>query len=178
MARPRTERLSVREAEIRTEEVREPVRKKERTRKGLGIDQMHIPQALIPDDIDLQWNTETVLGMPAQHETIAMAQQGWEPVTVGMFEGRFDYLMPRGHKGQIMYGASRLDWRPLELTMEARAEELQAARGARYAAERKIQNGTPDGVEQSFMDTNHPKAKANTFLRKEHGRVPSMAIPD
>ena len=97
---------------------------------------------------------------------------------LGMFDGRLDYLMPRGSKGQIRYGASRLDWRPMELTDEANAEELDAARGARYAADRKMAAGTPDGVDSRFMDTNHPKAQAQTFLRKEIGRVPSMPIPD
>jgi hypothetical protein len=66
----------------------------------------------------------------------------------------------------------------MELSDEARAEELDSARASRYAADRKMAAGTPDGVDSRFMDTNHPKAKAQTFLRKEVGRVPSMTIPD
>jgi hypothetical protein len=174
----RTERPPVREAEVRAEAPREPVReRKTRTHKGAGVDQLRIPQHLIPPDIDLQWNTETIIGVPAtQFENSRMQQQGWEPVTTGMFDGRFDYMMPKGHKGQIVYGSARLDWRPLELTLEARAEDLTAARQARGVEERKINAGAVDGVQQDFMNIGHEKARANTFIRKEF--TPSMPIPD
>lgn len=183
MARPRTERPPVREAEIRAEPVREPVRKTRTHKLSDGVDPMTLPRPLLEsfwqNGLDLQWNSETVIGIPAtQFENTRMQQQGWEPVTTGMFDGALDYLAPRGHKGQILYGASRLDWRPRELTEEARGEEYQMARRARYAADEKIKSGAVDGVNADFMNTDHAKAKANTFLRKEHGRVPSMPIAD
>lgn len=181
---PRTARAAVREAEVRAEPAREPVRAKTRTRRPLSINPMSLPRDLLrafwQEGNDLQWNTETVIGVPAtQFENTQMQQQGWEPVTLGMFDGRLDYLMPNGSKGQqIIYGASRLDWRPKELTEEARAEELQDARHARGVEERKIASAQPDGVDQGFMDSKNPAAQKGNFLRKEHGRVPSMAIPE
>lgn len=179
----RTDRPPVREAEVRAEPAREPVReRKTRTHKGPSTDQLAIPEELRrwfaeAHGNDLQWNSETVIGVPAtQFENSRMQQQGWEPMLAGEFDGRFDYLMPKGHKGAIIYGASRLDWRPMELTMEARAEELGAARQARGVEERKIKGGAVDGVDQGFMNTNDPKARQNTFVRSEFR--PSMPIPD
>lgn len=172
-------RPPVRATEIRSEETREPVRVSRRTRKGASVNQMNLPRDLLAQfgalGIDLQWNTDSVVGKPAHHETISMQQQGWEPVTVGMFDGRLDFLMPKGHKGQILYEAARLDWRYMEETLEARAEELGAARHARGIEERKITSGMVDGVDPRYMDANHPVARAGNFLKKEMG--PS-AIPD
>lgn len=175
----RKTRPAIREVEVRAEPAREPVRAKTRTRKGANVNQFHIPRHMIPDGIDLQWNTDSVLGKPEPHMRQSMSVQGWEPVTADMWGGRFDGMfMPKGHKGEINVGGQVLEWRPIELTMEARAEEHQAARHARNVEERKIAAGTPDGVDPGFMNTDNPKAKANTFLRREMGRVPSMAIPD
>lgn len=169
-------RAAIRQAEVRAEPVREPVRAKVRTRKGSGTDKFHIPQEMIPDGIDLQWNVDSVLGKPEPQMRSAMAVQAWEPVTAEMWGGRFDGMfMPKGHRGEINVGGLVLEWRPIELTLEARAEEYGVARHARAAEDRKIATGNVDGVNQDFMDTNHPKAKANTFLRKE--RIPSMPIP-
>lgn len=179
---PRTAAVTrppVRAADIRSETEREPVRVSRRTRKGVGVNQMTIPREILAafgaQGIDLQWNTDSVVGKPAHHETISMQQQGWEPVTVGMFDGRLDHLMPKGHKGQIVYEAARLDWRYMEETMEARAEELGAARHARGVEERKLTSGQVDGVDPNYMDANHPVARPGNFLKKEMG--PS-AIPD
>jgi hypothetical protein len=136
---PRKTRPAIREAEVRAEPAREPVRAKTRTRKGANVNQFHIPQHMIPDGIDLQWNTDSVLGKPEPHMRQTMAVQGWEPVTADMWGGRFDGMfMPKGHKGEINVGGQVLEWRPIELTLEARAEEHQAARHARNVEERKI----------------------------------------
>lgn len=167
----RTARVPVRAEAPRAEAEREPIRAKVRTRKGAGVDQMHIPKHVIPEGIDLQWNTDSVLGQPAQQETNAMAQQGWEPVQVGDFDGRFDYLMAKGHKGPITYGASRLDWRPMELTLEARAEERQAARQQIGVETNKMITGNVDGVDQRILGVDQKK----TFMTKE--RIPSMPVP-
>lgn len=171
----RTARAPVREAEVRTEAPREPVRAKTRTRKGSGTDKFHIPQHMIPDGIDLQWNVDSVLGRPEMQERMAMEVQGWESVTPEMWGGRFDGMfMPKGHKGEINVGGLVLQWRPMELTLEARAEELQSARHARHAEEAKLKAGAVDGIDPNMLTNNDPKARANTFLRKE--RIPSMPV--
>lgn len=166
----RTARKATRAAP-ETEE-REPVRAKSRTRKGGGRDQLAIPQDKIPDGIDLQWNTIEVFGRPEMQMMAQMAAQAWEPVTLGMFDGRFDYLMPKGAKGEITFGGLRLEWRPLELSLEARAENNAAARSAVRAEENKLRGGNLDGV---TLDTQHPTARAKTFISKE--RIPSMPVP-
>lgn len=176
MTRSRTARAAIREIEAPAAD-REPVRAKVRTRKGVGTDKYSIPGEMIPDGIDLQWNVDTILGQPQVQERMAMEQQAWEPVTPEMWDGRFDGMfMKRGHKGEINVGGLVLMWRPLELTMEARADELHAARRARFVEEKKIQQGTPDGVNLDMLNPNHGSARAKTFLNKE--RIPSMPIQD
>lgn len=173
MTKSRTARAPIREETA--EPVREPIRAKTRTRKGVGIDKFNIPQSMIPDGVDLQWNTDSVMGQPSMQERTAMEQQAWEAVTGDMWDGRFDGMfMRRGHKGEINVGGLVLMWRPIELTLEARAEELHAARTARNVEERKITSGNVDGVDQNVMDPNNPHARRMTFLNKE--RIPSMPI--
>lgn len=176
MTKSRTDRAPIR-AETVTEPAREPIRAKTRTRKGIGTDQFHIAAHLIPDDIDLQWNVDTVLGQPAMQERVLMEAQGWEPVTPDMWGGRFDGMfMRKGHQGEINVGGQVLMWRPMELTEEARAEELQAARNARFVEDRKMATGNVDGVDPNILDAKNPHARGLTFLNKE--RVPSMPIQD
>lgn len=163
----------VRETEVRTEPARAP---KQRTRRGAGHDPLNIPDqvlsALWTEGVDLQWNTDTILGQPDVVGITNMTQQGWEPVHAGMFDGRLDYLAPVNHKGVILYQGLRLDWRPRELTEEAKLEDKQAAAMAVRAEEAKLRGGNIDGV---AFDTNHPSARAKTYINKE--RLPSMPIP-
>lgn len=181
----RTTRAPIREAEVRSEPVREDTRgepkKKVRARKGSNVNEFHIPPHMIPEGIDLQWNTDSVLGKPEPHMRSTMAQQAWEPVTGDMWGGRFDGMfMKKGHQGEINVGGLVLEWRPIELTMEARAEELSAARHARRTEERKMVTGAVEGVDPNFMDHSDRGgvARANTFVKREFGRVPSMPIAD
>lgn len=178
MTNPRTKRAPVR-TEPEAPATREPVRAApRRTRSGgTGTDRYHIPQEMIPDGVDLQWNVDSVLGQPAVQDRMMMEQQGWEAVTPDMFGGRFDGMfMRKGHKGEISVGGLVLMHRPMELTLEARAEDLTAARRARFTEERKLVAGTPDGVNLDLMNPNHGSARAKTFLNKE--RIPSMPVPD
>lgn len=173
-----TRNASVRQAEVRQEPAREPVRARVRTRKGVGTDRYHIPQHLIPAGIDLQWNVQSILGKDDPQARQTMTVQGWEPVTGDMFDKRFDGMfMPKGHKGEINVGGLVLEWRPIELTAEAKAEELQAARHARGVEEAKIKSAQIDGVDPGFMDPNIPAARGGNIFRKEMGRSP-MAIPE
>lgn len=165
----------IREAEVRTEPVREAMREtaRVRTRKGSGTDQLHIPREMIPEDVDLQWVPDSILGQPAIQQRMSFEVNGWRPVTGDMWDGRFDGMfMPKGHKGEINVGGLVLMERPLELTLEARAEENKSARDAVRAEEAKLRGGNIDGV---AFDTNHPTARAKTFINKE--RLPSMPIP-
>lgn len=171
--KPRRGRPPVRAAEVRPEPVREEIRKKVRVRKNAGMGQLHIPPEMIPEDIDLQWCTASILGQPTPNLLTQFTVNGWEQVTPEMFGGRFDGMfMPKGHKGEINVDGCVLMWRPLELTLEARAEDLAAARAAVSSQEARIQNNQMDGI--SF-DTQHSSARRAAVLTKE--RIPSMAVP-
>lgn len=179
MAASRTARTPVRTDAEAPEPMREPVRAKQRARKGVGVtSKYHIPQEWIPDGMDLQWNVDSILGQPSVQDRVEMEQQAWEPVDPSKepfkhLDGKF---MRAGHKGEINVGGLVLMWRPLELTLEARQEELLAARQARYVEEQKMAAGRPDGVNPDMLNPNHGSAPRQTFFRKE--RIPSMPVQD
>ncbi|MDE2096871.1 MAG: hypothetical protein KGL39_06450 [Patescibacteria group bacterium] len=162
----------VRAAEVRPDVSREEVRpKKQRLRKGMAQQSpTYIPREMIPEDIDLQWVTDSIHGAPEIHTRQNYEMNAWEPVTPDMFGGRFDGMfMPKGHKGEINVYGQVLMWRPLELTMEARAEESADARNAMIAIETKLRNGQLDGVK---FDTQHPSAKKVTSIQHERVSTP------
>jgi hypothetical protein len=177
----RTARTAVRTDAPASEPVREPVRAKVRTRKNIGAQsQFHVPPEWIPEGMDFQWNVDSVLGKPETHQRMMMEQQAWEPVDPSKepfthLDGKFARA---GHKGEICVDGLVLMWRPLELTLEARAEELQAARYARHVEEAKMAAGRPDGVNPNMLDPNHGSAPRQTFFRKSHERIPSMPVQD
>lgn len=95
------------------------------SRKRTGnVDPYAIPQHIIPDGWDYQWNLYTVLNEPAFDSQILMAENGWRAVPAERHEGMF---MPEGYKGQILRGGLRLEERPMALTLEARAEDNKKA---------------------------------------------------
>lgn len=124
----------------------------------------HIPKEMIPAKTDLQWVAIEVAGMPTNGHRVGYEKNGWRAVTTDMFGGRFDGMfMPKGSKGEIITGGQVLMERPLELTLEARAEERQAAQQARGIQEKRLLAGQLDGV---TLDTQHPTARANTHLTR------------
>lgn len=161
----------LRASETRPDEVRP---KKVRTRKGGGTDPLNFlvrnPE-LIPEGIDLQWVTSEVLGQPAVGVRQSYEVNAWEPVTGDMFGGRFDGMFhPKGHKGEINVGGLVLMYRPMELTLEARAEEREAAVQPLRTMDFKLKTGAIDGVS---LPTDHPSARNNTYLKREmHAPIP------
>src|SRR3569832_617031 len=118
----------------------EPATKKVRLRKNasqrsmLDIDKDIL--AMLGDlGVDLQWVTDSVLGQAAPHVCLFFVFFGWEPVTLVMWGGLFDGMFTkRGQQGEINVEGLVLMWRPMELTLEARAEE-RAARDNAMAAQ-------------------------------------------
>lgn len=166
IGRPAKNRQEVRETEVRQEEVRTaPREKRQRLQKyGEGQDRFSIPREMIPDGIDLQWVAYEILGQPAPQERVKFERNGWRPVLGQDFQGRFDGMfMPKGHKGEICVEGQVLMERPMELTIEARQEERQAAMTAVGVQERRLQAGQLDGV---TLDTQHPTARLNTRLTR------------
>lgn len=170
IGRPRKERLDVRQTEARQEPQREAAvrtgEKRERLRKFADNQHgpLYIPREMIPDGTDIQWVAIEVNGAPFPQERVQYEQNGWRAVHGQQFGGRFDgRFMPKGYTGEIIVGGQVLMERPLELTLQARAEERQAAQAARGIQERRLQAGQLDGV---TLDTQHPTARANTRLTR------------
>lgn len=171
---PRSAPVRVTNRETPRMDVRDTPAKKQRLRKGIASSSpTFIPREMIPPDVDLQWVTDSIHGAPDVQGRQAYEINGWEPVLGHMFDGRFDGMFaPKGHAGEINVYGQVLMWRPMELTLEARAEESRDARNARTAIETKLRNGQLDGV--SF-DTRHPTARAVTSIA--HERV-SLPVPE
>lgn len=170
-----TRRQPIRAVENRAEARPEPVREvRTRTRKGGGTDRLHIPQSMIPDGIDLQWVTVAVLGQPAPQIRMSYEVNGWRPVNGQSFGGRFDGMfMPKGHAGEINVEGLVLMERPMELTIEARAEDSKAAREAVRAQERQFKTGRIDGVNPNMLSPDAP----NSYNRLTREIVSPMPVP-
>ena len=186
---PRTKRPYVRRAQpVRQEEVRaepeireQPIKgaKKVRQRKGgMNRPPLDLPADVLAwataNSIDFMWATNSVAGMPMPRERMKFEVNGWEAATGEMFDGRLDGLYhPKGYKGEITYDACVLLWRPMELTMEARAEEAQAARLPTKVVDAKFRGGQVDGIAPEAQQ--HHRARAVTKVEKE--MLPGMPVP-
>jgi len=139
--------------------------KKRRVRKNTGAGPLEIHKDLFPDDVDLMWVSDTILGQPVHHERMKFEINAWEPVTPDMFDGRFDGMfMPKGYRGEINVAGMVLMWRPMELTLEAREEDRALARQAVQAEEASIRRGDIPGLDPNFADANSKAARANTRI--------------
>ena len=173
----------VRQEEVRAEpEVREqPVKgpKKVRQRKGgMSKPPLDLPADLLAwataNQIDFMWCTNTILGQPAPRERMQFEINGWEAVTPDMFGGRFEGMFhPKGYKGEITYDACVLLWRPMELTLESREEERQAAKLPTRIVDAKFRGGQVDGISADAQQ--HPRARQVTKVEKE--MLPGMPVP-
>src|SRR3569832_482913 len=149
----------------------EPATKKVRLRKNASLCFLLV----IDKDIlaklgdlgdDLQWVTDSVLGQAAPQARMNFEINGWEPVTPDMWGGLFDGMFTkRGQQGEIIVEGLVLMWRPMELTLEARAEE-RAARDNALAAQANMIKGGQIHVMSAGFEPDHPTAiQRNVFLR-------------
>ena len=97
-----------------------------RTRSGTA-DPFDIPADLIPPGWDYQWNVVTVTGNSdvCLDQGMGMYENGWRAVPAERHPGRF---VARGTKGEIIRGGQRLEERPMQLTIDAKAEDVRNAR--------------------------------------------------
>lgn len=96
-------------------------------RKRLNTgDKFHIDPTEIPQGWSYQWVAVSVLSNSDRDliNTQGFSENGWTPVPSDRHPGQF---MPMGHKGAIIRDGQMLMERPLPLTQEARAEEIQVA---------------------------------------------------
>ena len=97
-----------------------------RTRSGTA-DPFEIPDDIIPPNWTYQWNVVSVTGNSdvCLDQSIGMYENGWRPVPAERHPGRF---LARGTKGEIIRGGQRLEERPMQLTLDAKAEDVRNAR--------------------------------------------------
>lgn len=102
-----------------------PVRRNRRNDVG-GGDVFYVPPHLIPRGYTVEWKRISTLNKEEDDSYfVDLADQGWEAATVAQFPD----LVSKNYTGKsIIRKGMMLMIRPKELTEEARAEDLQAAR--------------------------------------------------
>jgi len=97
-----------------------------RTRTQVG-DIFDIPQNMIPKGWTYQWNAVSIAGNSdiILDQNHMMHQNGWRAVPAERYAGT---LVPKGSKGPIIRGQQMLMERPMELTLEAQAEDVRNAK--------------------------------------------------
>jgi hypothetical protein len=96
------------------------------TRRSVATgDKFHIDDADIPDGMSYQWVATHVAGAEQRNSIASFSQNGWESVPLSRYPGR--YAEPDA-KGAIVMDGLMLVERPIELTEEARGEEIAAAK--------------------------------------------------
>ena len=96
-----------------------------RSRKG-GIDPFHVPPEIVPKGWSYQWNSVTIYNNPdlLVGQQMQMYENGWRPVPAERHPGRY---VPSTKTGDILRDGMRLEERPIEMTEEAKREDVTAA---------------------------------------------------
>lgn len=128
-----------------------------------GVDKFAIPLEIIPDGWSYEWKRHTLLGKEDPSYDVSIAQKGWEAVP----RLRHPEMMPRDHQGMtIERDGMILMERPKEITDEAKARELRAARI--QVRDKEVQLGAaPSG---QFERDAHPQTKPN--IKKSYETIP------
>ncbi len=177
-------RASPRQAEARQTEVRDEVRLapgEGRRRDGTIIRRQsvsddgskygvpaHIIETHKAEGFDLEWKRTKVFG-EVQHQYIAQtARGGWEAVQAERWPGIF---LPEGATGAIEIDGLMLMERPIELSLEARREDKDAAREAANRSRRNIGIKELAPGFEDHNNTSNAKVRANSFARSELTQV-------
>jgi hypothetical protein len=151
--RTRTNRRDIVKEPIR-ETVREPVRangKKEvigrdgkvlSRKRGTNIDRFYVPKEAIPEGWDYEWKAQNIMGQENTAHMMSMSENGWTPVPASRHPGLF---MPQGYEGPILRDNMILMERPIELTEEARAEDVAAANALMNHQRQQLGQRLPSG---------------------------------
>lgn len=151
--RTRTTRRDMAKEPIR-ETVREPVRANGRKeiigrdgkvlsrKRGTNIDRFYVPTNIIPDGWDYEWKAQSTLGQENSAHMMHMSENGWTPVPASRHSGMF---MPEGYEGPIIRDNMILMERPMELSEEARQEDIAAARALVNYQRQQLGQQLPSG---------------------------------
>lgn len=91
-----------------------------------GGDEFYVPKRLIPRGYSVEWKRVSTINKEEDDSYfVGLADQGWEPATTD----QFPTLVSKNYKGKsIIRKGMMLMIRPVELTEEARQEDIAAAR--------------------------------------------------
>jgi hypothetical protein len=138
---------------------------------------LHIPASDFPDQFDLTWVTDSVLGQPQGSHRMRREQRGWVPVHGEDFGGKYDgRFTPKGTQGEINVDGMVLMARPKSWSEKARKEDQRAAQQAVAIKAQQLGRGALPGV----SGADHVSAKNFNHLRKHHEplQVPNEGIMD
>lgn len=129
-------------------------------------DRFHIPRDQFPEGMDLQWVTETVFGQNMQR-LAKFEKGGWTPVHASDFDGRFDGIWtPKGSDEYVKEGGVVLCARPIEISLERKRQEKNAAIQQVRMKEQAFLAG---GIDAS--GANHPSATKFNHISRTIERI-------
>lgn len=150
------------------EEVRSNAAPHGRTRVRRSDDRYAFDKSIVPDGWVYQWKRHTILGQEDPSYQAELHQVGFTPVPAERHDGMF---LPVGFKGSIIIGGQILMERPVELEMEARAEDK--ARADAQVRGSKEQFGL--ATRAPGFETNTPNARRASFARSQYEAVDAPA---
>jgi hypothetical protein len=98
----------------------------------------------------VEWKRNTVLGQADPIYEIELKEAGWWPVQSSQLPG----LMPEGYRGPVIRESMMLYERPMELTLQAKAEQQKEAVEVIRVTERRLGLAGP-----GEMERDHPKVR-------------------
>jgi hypothetical protein len=103
----------------------------------------------IPDGMSYQWIAVTVDGMEQRNSMAQFEMNGWRPVPMSRYPGRYGPQKAKNgainHEPIIIEGLMLVE-RPIELTIEAREEEIGAAKSLVKTRNEQFQPRLPDAL--------------------------------
>lgn len=131
---------------------REEPRRERKRKGGQMADQFELPAEMIAAfralGMSVEWKRETVTGATFTAYDILLREQGWEPVD----GDRFPEFVGEGHRGPIRRDGQVLMERPMELTLEAQAEDRANAREAVAIKEQQLGVAPKDTLQRHRAD--------------------------
>jgi hypothetical protein len=176
--KPRLDKEPIRET------IREPVRARSKKevvgrdgkvlsrKRGSNVDKFHVPEHIIPEGWSYEWKSETVAGQENSSHMMGCYENGWTPVMAEAHPGLF---MPNDYKGPIRREGMILCERPMELTLEARAEEEEAARALTQAQKEQLGLAMPEGFNNKHRAV---QPKVNQVYEPADISRPKLQIED
>ena len=150
--------------ETRDTEIRHSEKKTRRKKKDTD-NELTVDPAEIPDGFTVEWKRVAIYGKEDNKNMIGLEKDGWEPANPKDFPS----LVGKNHRGATIVngqGDLMLMIRPIELTQEARQEDLSNARNQVRSKFEEIGMATPGQAPR--VDSAGNKL---TKIRAEYGPI-------